>query len=415
MTVPLRDCCFDQRGALASFEAARRAALELASPCPRTEHVPLARAMGRTLAIAIAAPRALPAFDQAAMDGYALAATAVQGVPRVLPVSGCTRAGDPPGVLAPGSAHRILTGAALPAGADTVVMQEDVRWRDHRVQIDASAEAGTHIRHQGEDVAAGAVVLPAGRVLGWAEIALLAALGVGDVLVRSPLRVALITTGSELCSPGEALRLGAIYDSNTPMLSALLAGPDIHLTSVMVPDDEIAVARALATSADNADVILTTAGMSVGEEDHVRAAVRRTGGALMIEKVAMKPGKPLALGRLGSSCFIGLPGNPQAAACGVLAFVRPMLARLLGRPAQRPLTAVTAFACAARPDRTELLPVRLGTEAGRLTAHRSGPEGSHRLLPMVAADAVAIVPAGMRAGPGVCVEVLPFDPMRCGA
>jgi len=416
MIAPLRDCCFDPRAVLAPFEDARRAALELASPCPRAERVPLDRAMGRTLAAPIDAPRALPAFDQAAMDGYAIAMATTQGFPRVLPVSGCTRAGDLPDVLAAGTAHRIFTGAALPAGADTVVMQEEVRLRDHRVQIGASAEPGAHIRRQGEDVAAGAAVLQAGRVLGWAEIALLAALGVSEVLVRSQLRVALVTTGSELCRAGETLRPGAIYDSNTPMLAALLAGPDIHLSSVTVPDDAAAIATALASCADEADLVLTTAGMSVGEEDHVRAALRRVGGVLRIEKVAMKPGKPLALGRLRNACFVGLPGNPQAAACGVLAFVRPMLARMLGRPAGRPLTAVTAFAHRAGSERTELLPVRLRTEEGRLTAHRCGPEGSHRLLPMVSADAVAIIPAGAEiASPGSCVEVLPFAPLRCGA
>jgi molybdopterin molybdotransferase len=398
-----------------SFEAARQAAMALVRPLGLREEVPSAHAAGRILAVPIEAPRSLPPFDQAAMDGYALGLAGKCGVSFVLPVTGRTRAGDPPGVLVPGAAQRIMTGAALPSGADTVVMQEQVTRRGDLAQFGPGLKLGANIRRAGEDVAQGTIILGRGDVLGWREIALLAALGIDQIPVVRPLRLAVLTTGSELRAAGERLPAGSIYDSNGPMLAALLAGPNTHVVSLTVPDDPVAITRALEEAGQTANMVITTAGMSVGEEDHVCDAVKRAGGRLDVMKVVMKPGKPLAFGKLGDSCFVGLPGNPQAAAFAALAFIRPMIASLLGQTATAPMTAEIGFRFARKPDRTELLPVRLMVEQGRLVAHRSGPDGSHRMMTMASADAIAIVPgAATPVEAGAVLEVLPFDQSQFG-
>ncbi|MGV1793510.1 molybdopterin molybdotransferase MoeA [Rhizobium sp. A37_96] len=416
MPVVLADPCFRSREATISLEAARRAAVAPVRPLNLREDVPLARAHGRILAAPVEAPRPLPPFDQAAMDGYAVRIAGKDGVPSVLPVKGRTRAGDPPAVLAPGTARRIMTGAALPRGADTVVMQEHVTRRGDLVQLGQDLEPGTHIRRAGEDVAQGTVVLGRGDIISWREVALLGALGISTIAVVRPLRITVLTTGCELHAAGERLPAGAIYDSNGPMLAALLAGPNMHVASLTVPDDPVAITHALKEASKAADVVITTAGMSVGEEDHVCNAVARAGGRLDVVKVAMKPGKPLAFGKLGDACFVGLPGNPQAAAFAALAFVRPMTRAFLGQAAADPMTAEIAFRFARKPDRTELLPVRLIVEQGRLVAHRSGPDGSHRMMTMVSADAIAIVPgAATPVEAGTVLEVLPFDQSQFGA
>ncbi|MDQ0392135.1 molybdopterin molybdotransferase MoeA [Labrys monachus] len=415
MGAALRDDNFGADTQTVSFDAARHAAAALARPLDRSEDVPIALAAGRVLAAAIEAPSALPPFDQAAMDGYAVCLSGRKGVPVVLPMGGRTNAGDAPGVLRPGTAHRVMTGAALPTGADAVVMQEHVARRGDLLHFDLPIEPGAHIRRSGEDVVRGAAVIEPGRMIGWADIAVLAALGVRTVRVACPLRIAVVTTGSELRDGGEPLPAGAIYDSNGPMLAALLAGPNTHIVSLSVRDEVNAIADALQTQAGAVDLVITTAGMSVGDADHVRDAVGRAGGRLDIVKVAMKPGKPLAFGMIGEAYFAGLPGNPQAAAYGALAFVRPMTRRLLGQAPAKRVTARTAFAASRKPDRTELLPVSLSVEHGRLTARRSGPDGSHRMMPMVSADAVAVVPgASTPLEAGTCLEVLPFDQPRLG-
>jgi molybdopterin molybdotransferase len=269
-----RDFCSQPDTQLTPFETARRAAAALARPLGRREEVPLAAAAGRILAATIEAPRALPPFDQAAMDGYAVCMAGRKGPPSVLPVTGRTSAGDAPGVLSPGAAYRIMTGAALPSGADTVVMQEHVTRRGDLVQVERDVEPGAHIRKIGEDVKQGAAVLQPGGTIGWPEIALLTSLGIETVPVARPLHIVVLATGSELRDAGTPLQPGVIYNSNGPMLAALLAGPNAHVTSLTVRDDVAVITQALESFAGSADLLITTGGMSVGEEDHVPDAVR---------------------------------------------------------------------------------------------------------------------------------------------
>lgn len=409
---PPHEKCFPAVAGMVSFEAACHEAVKLARPIDRQEEISVASAMGRVLAVPIKAPHALPRFDQAAMDGYAICIGG-DGSPSILPITGITKAGNAPGLLLQGTAHRIMTGAALPLGADTVVIQEDVTRRDDVVQFRSGIRPGGHIRRAGEDVSEGDTVLEAGRVIGWPEIALLAALGITTVRAIRTLRTAVLTTGSELRAAHEPLTPGAIRDANGPMLAALLEHPNTSVSLQSVPDDPALITKALTALSQEADLVITTAGMSAGEEDHVCDAVAGAGGRLDIVRVAVKPGKPVGFGKVGDACFIGLPGNPQAAAFGALAFIRPMIRAFLGQTESRPVIADMAFAFGHKPGRTELLPVRLANRNGRLIADRAGPEGSHRMMTLVSADAVAIVPETCASVEvGTSVKILPFDPMR---
>lgn len=391
------------------FEAARLEALRLVSPIDRRETVPLDGALGRVLAETIVAPRDLPAFDQAAMDGYAVRFADVAAGP--LRVDGVTHAGDAPARLAPNCAHRIMTGASLPTGADTVVPYEETTVVREGLAMLGSAKPEGNIRRAGEDIARGEIVLKKGRRLSWPEIAALAALGIGSVQVTAPIRVSILTTGAELRSAGEALPAAGIYDSNGPMLMALLASRGVDVTMTTVGDNYGSLIEHLAHASRHSDLIVTSAGMSSGDRDLVRAAIAAVGGTITVSSVAIKPGKPLALGTVGRAAFVGLPGNPQAAAFSALAFVRPMIVALSGQPRRSPVMALSGFAIGRPSDKTELLPVTLDTVSGELRAHSVGQSGSHRLMPLLAADALAIVPADAPLKAGDRLEVLPFhDP-----
>lgn len=393
-----------------SFEAARLEALRLVGPVTRSETVSLGEALGRVLAETVVAPRDLPVFDQAAMDGYAVRFADFTAGP--LRVDGVTHAGDAPTRLTPNCARRIMTGAGLPAGADTVVPYEETTIVHDGVAMLGSPKPEGNIRRAGEDIARGGTVLGKGRRLAWPEIAALAALGIGSVRVTAPIRVSILTTGAELRRAGETLPSAGIYDSNGPMLMALLASLGVEPTkATTVGDNFDALVEQLADASRNSDLVVTSAGMSAGDRDLVRAAIAAAGGTITVSSVAIKPGKPVALGTVGGAAFVGLPGNSQAAAFCALAFVRPMIATLAGLSRRAPVMALSAFACRSS-EKTELLPVTLETSSGVLTAHRVGRPGSHRLMPLLVADALAIIPAAAASlKTGDRLEVLPFhDP-----
>ncbi|MGE3784945.1 MAG: gephyrin-like molybdotransferase Glp, partial [Alphaproteobacteria bacterium] len=336
----LSDDCFAFGGTLLGVDAALALIEKRVTPVVETGTVPLAAACGRILATDLVAAIAVPPHANSAVDGFAIAhADLLPDRETVLPVTGRAAAGHPLGrPLAPGEAIRIFTGAPMPDGADTVMMQEDCVFENGAVRLKPGIKKGANRRHAGEDVARDSVALPAGRRLGPADLGLAAALGCDALPVFRPLRAALLSTGDEVCEPGTALGPGKIYDANRAMLAALLRGLGAKVDDLGIcPDRADALASRLeAISADH-DLIVTSGGVSTGDEDHVRAAIERL-GRLDFWRLAIKPGRPVALGQVRGVPLIGLPGNPVAAALTFAILARPLILRLAGAAVTRPLT-----------------------------------------------------------------------------
>ena len=397
---------------LLSIAEARAAILAGAARVEGVEEVALARARGRVLARDLASPRALPVFDHSAMDGYALALAPGAASYRLV---GRVAAGAPQGPpLRPGEAVRIFTGAPLPAGADAVAMQENVVVADGAVALTKPAPAGDNIRHAGEDVAAGSLLIPRGAMLDARHIGLAAAVGLASLPTLRRLRVALASTGDELTRPGDALAPGHIFDSNRPMLAAALERPALELVDFGVwPDERGAVADFFARGAEKFDLIVTTGGASVGDEDHLAAALAQAGGSIDVARVGIRPGKPFTHGRVGGASVAILPGNPFAAFVAALLFVRPMIERALGLPIAdfAPPPARAGFAQKRAFGRVEFLPARVVETggAGGPVVERLGRGGSARLRPLISADGLAVIEPGDKpVEPGDAIGYLPF-------
>jgi molybdopterin molybdotransferase len=375
------------------------------------EDVPLAACVGRIIAAPFDARLDLPSFDQSAMDGYAVCCADLRSGAG-LRVTGRTAAGEAPGRQAPNSAHRILTGAPVPVGTDAVIAQECVRHEDGLLRINVVPPIGTNMRRRGEDMRIGQRLIAEGTRLDWRHLAVLAAQGVRSVAVQRRPRVTVLSIGRELREPGHSLAPGQIHDSNLPMLAALLRADGAIVRPVTEVADEAGATRAALLDATvGADLVLTTAGISVGDEDHVRDALLDLGGDLAVLKVAMKPGKPLAAGRLGDAVFIGLPGNPLAALAGAIAFVRPLLARMMGGADPTTVCARAGFDMHRKPGRAEFIPIRLYQQGACSWAERTGPGGSGRLAPLLEATGFAFFSAEMGAiRHGDEIEVIPFEP-----
>ena len=328
----LTDDCFAFGGALMRIEEAVALIAERLPVLAGTEWVPLAQADGRIAAEAVTALHDVPPFANSAVDGYAVRHGALNpDAETTLPVAGRLAAGASPDTAAArDGAIRIFTGAPMPAGADTVFMQEDVRRDGDTVTLPAGLKRGSNARAAGEDIAHGACAIPAGRRLRPQDVALAAATGHDRIAVRTRLRVALFSTGDELAEPGRPLAPGAIHDSNRVMLAALLARFGVAVSDLgILRDEPAALAARLAAAARDHDLILTAGGVSTGEEDHVKAAVEAA-GSLMFWRLAIKPGRPVAMGLVQGTPFVGLPGNPGAVYVTLLFVVRPLLARLGG-------------------------------------------------------------------------------------
>lgn len=403
---------------LLSIEAACGRAARHALAIRDIETVPLRGAGGRVLAERVLATVALPIFDQSAMDGYALhVGDAPLASGTRLPVRGRIAAGDRDGAsaLAPDTATRILTGAPVPQGANAVVMQEH-GWRDQdNFVLTRTANRGDNIRRRGEDIAEGDVLLSGGERLDARHVALLAAQGSSTVAVRRRPRVAILSTGNELRQAGAILSPAAIYDSNGPMLQALADEASLTVVDVgCVRDDPRDLARTLTTLASRCDLIVTTGGASVGEEDHAADAMLLAGGDVEELRIAMKPGKPAIVGRLGGCAYLALPGNPVSALVSWLFLGGAVVAALEGRPYRRPvgcpMRVRTRFD--HRPGRTEFAPARIVAGQRRPEVELLGRGGSARLRPLVLADGLAeIGPLHVPVEPG---DTILFHPFRGG-
>lgn len=412
---PMPDLCAEGPGLITIDDACAKAA-SYAVPITAAGEVPLRDAVGRTLAEEIAATLAMPLFDQSAMDGYAVALGGdMLPAGARLPLKGRVAAGDSGGVLPEGTAARIFTGAPLPASADTVLMQEH-GWRDgDHLVLSRMLRPGDNIRRRGEDIADSDLLLSPGERLDARHVALLAAQGRASVRVRRRPRVGVVSTGNELRQPGTALDEAAIYDSNRPMIMALAEQASVEVVDGgWIRDDPIEMARGLAALMAECDLVVTTGGASVGEEDYSAPAMAAAGARFETLRIALKPGKPAVVGQLGSCAYLGLPGNPVSALVSWLflggAVVAAMEQRTFRRRLGCPMQAVSQFQ--RRPGRTEFVPVRLLIGERGPGVEILGRGGSARLRPLVLADGLAeIAPlhAPVEAGDSVL-----FHPFRNG-
>jgi len=411
----LSDDCFAFGGPLLSIEDGIRQISERVEPVAATETAALPAADGRILAADFLAPLDLPPADNAAVDGYAVrhADLAATG-PTTLPIEGRDVAGQPSSSpLPPGTARRIFTGARLPAGADTVFMQEDVEPLGPHVRLPPGLRRGANTRQRGEDIRTGAVALPSGRRLRPQDIALAAALGATELPVRRRLRVAIFSTGNEIVSPGDPLGPGQIFDANRFLLASLAARAGASVSDLgILPDDQAATARALDAATAGHDLLLTSGGVSTGEEDHVKAAVE-TIGRLVFWRLAIKPGRPVAMGVIRGVPLAGLPGNPVAAFITFAHVVRPLIARLAGETWEKPVAfpVRSAFAYRKKAGRREYVRVRLAPAAdGALQAHKHPQEGAGILSSLTATHGLVEVPEPVTSvTPGDTIGFLSYD------
>ncbi|MGA9394234.1 MAG: gephyrin-like molybdotransferase Glp [Azonexus sp.] len=400
--------------ALSAAEARDRMVAEVV-PISGREFLPVRSALGRILAADIVAPHDVPAHDNSAMDGYAVRfdSLATAGETKLTVVGTAFAGGAFSGLVGKGQAVRIMTGAVLPAGADTVVVQEVTRVEADAVFVPAGQRQGQNTRRAGEDLAHGAVALPAGKRIGPAELGLIASLGVAEVEVKRRLRVAFFSTGDELASIGKPLAPGEVYDSNRYTLHGLLTklGADI-IDMGVVPDQPEVLEATLAEAAQVADAIITTGGVSVGEADFVREILEKL-GEVRFWKLNIKPGRPMAFGKVGNAWLFGLPGNPVAVMVSYTQFALDALLRLSGLdplPVRPLLTVIAENAIRKQPGRREYLRGQIVAVDGQWQVKTIGNQGSGVLRSMSEANCFVVLAedcAGVQAGESVQVQL--FD------
>ncbi|MBB5050342.1 molybdopterin molybdotransferase [Afipia massiliensis] len=387
----LSDDCFAFGGPMMSVDEAVSIIGSRIDAVTDTEWVDLAEADGRILATDIKAPLALPPFTNSAVDGYAVrGADLPRETEQAFPISGRIQAGaSASAAIAAGEAVRIFTGAPMPAGADTVFMQEDVRVdAAGKVVLPPGLKAGANVRPAGEDTPAGHSALLAGRQLRPQDIALIAAFGLTRIEVKRRLRIAVFSTGNEVVSPGAPRGAAQLFDSNRFMMTAMLKRLGCEVSDLgILRDDRTSLASALKEAAGSHDLILTSGGVSTGEEDHVKAAVESV-GTLVLWRMAIKPGRPVAMGIIGGTPFIGLPGNPVASFVTFTYVVRPTVLALAGTMQKRPvpLPVRAAFSYKKKIGRREYVRVSLRKGEGALEAVKFPREGAGLLSSLVDTD-----------------------------
>jgi molybdopterin molybdotransferase len=396
-------------------EKARAAIRACLTPVAASERVPLRAAFGRVLAADIVPAIDVPGHDNSAMDGYAVRAADLKAdAETVLEEIGIALAGRAfEGRIGAGQCVRVMTGAVLPEGADTVVIQEIVRADGKRIGVPPGQKATQNVRYAGEDLKAGVPVLQSGTLVGPAQLGVISSLGIGEVSVKRRLRVAFFSTGDELASVGTPLAKGQVYDSNRYTLHGMLSRLGVELLDLgVVRDDPAALEQALRSAAASADAIVTSGGVSVGEADFVRRLLSQL-GEVLFWKIAMRPGRPMAFGRIENAFFFGLPGNPVAVMVTFYQFVREALLVLAGRSGDlSPASFRVQSAAALRkvPGRTEYQRGILFREAGEWKVRTTGQQGSGVLRSMAEANCFIVIEHERGAiAAGDPVSVQPFD------
>ncbi|MCW5593961.1 MAG: molybdopterin molybdotransferase MoeA [Burkholderiales bacterium] len=412
-------CADDYDPESLSVARARQIIFDLVEPVPGSERLFVRNALGRVLAEDVISTANVPGHDNSAMDGYAVrfADLAAEGE-TVLSLAGTTFAGRAfEGILGPGQCVRIMTGGMIPQGADTVVIQEAARAESERITVPPRQRQGQHVRHAGEDLRAGEQAIRAGKQLRPAELGLLASLGVAEVSVKRRLRVAFFSTGDELCSLGTPLKSGEVYDSNRYTLFGMLTRLGCEVIDLgVVRDEPAALEAAFHMAAAQADAILTSGGVSVGEADFIRGLMAKL-GEVAFWKIAMRPGRPMAFGRIDEGSkgafLFGLPGNPVAVMVTFYQFVREALLKMMG---VSPIEALPQFrvpcvtALKKRPGRSEFQRGVLFSEKGEWKVRATGSQGSGILSSMSEANCfIAVEPDRGSVEPGESVFVQPFE------
>lgn len=412
----LSDDCFAFGGTLTPIDDALEAIASRLESLAEIERVPLKDALHRALAETVTASRSVPPLPNSAVDGYAVRHCDLKPVgDTVMSLQGRVAAGHPLEALPPpGHAVRIFTGAPMPEGFDTVFMQEDVKLgSDGKIILPAGLKRGANARDAGEDVLMGQALLDMGKRLSPADLGLLASQGFTEIAVRTPLRVAILSTGDELAEPGDTAMPGQLFDSNRTMLSALTRSIGAEVTDLgIIPDDPSRIERTLIQAAKTHHVILSSGGMSTGEEDHLTDCLKKV-GSVHFWRLAIKPGRPVGLGQIGNAVVVGLPGNPAAAAVCFAALTRPLLARLGGLrlPDPKRYLVESAFSYKKKPQRREYVRVRLVDRPGDLPLAEKYPkEGAGILTSIAESDGFVILSEDTtQVIEGDTVAFLPFD------
>ncbi len=396
---------------LLSVEAAIAQLLAQTPVLTASEKLNLLQARDRVLAQAVVSSLNVPGYDNSAMDGYAVRSADCARSGAVLTVAQRIPAGTSGVELKAGTAARIFTGAPIPPGADAVVMQERcTRSEDSdQVRIEAVVKAGDNIRRTGEDIQQGSIILNAGRRLRSQELGLIASVGIAEVEVVRRLKVACFFTGDELVSPGEPLADGQIYNSNRYTLNGFLQAQDCEITDYgIIADSMEATLAVIEQAATEADLILTSGGVSVGEEDYVRRALQQL-GTLVLWRIAMKPGKPVAFGRIGKALFLGLPGNPVSVFVTAQIFARPVIRQLQGESEclAKPISVKAGFAWRAA-QRSEFLRARIEQRDGESWAVIYPKQGSGVLSSASWAEGLVVIPVGREIKEGDVLDYLAF-------
>jgi molybdopterin molybdotransferase len=409
----LTDDCFAFSGPLLAVEEAARLMMQQVPVLTETETLPLAQAHGRVLAADVVAPVPLPPFDNSAVDGYAVRHADIAAAGQTaLKVSARVAAGATASrPLGPGEAIRIFTGAPMPAGADTVYMQEDCTLDGDNVVVPAGLKAGANRRLAGEDVAAGELAIGAGQRLLPADVALAAAVGLDRLSVRRRVRVALFSTGDEVVEPGKPLPPAGLYDSNRYLLLGMLQRLGAETTDLgILRDDPASLAKAIGDAAAGHDLVLTSGGVSAGEADHVKNAVQSI-GKLVFWRLAIKPGRPVAMGVVKGTAVVGMPGNPVAVFVTFINVVRPLILRLSGAKIEplAPFPARATFSYKKKEGRLEYLRVTARLVGGVTEVDKHPLEGAGLITSITRTSGVVVLPPhARRIDPGASVDYLPY-------